>query len=411
MGRRDHAGWHVCLRYEGFRNARRVKRPDDGTVLVDLERRRPIDLLPDRESDTLAKWLRAHPSVQVISRDRAGAYAEGARRGAPEAVQVADRFHLFCNLTQALQRVLERLALVLGQVELPSDSQRLLGKAMEPDRRDVLPDPEAVSPTPIQQQQESQPSQQKQKARFDSVIAAYQDGVTLGAISRKFGLSRTTVRRYVRAKEFLERAPRRQRSELDSFRGYLQKRWEEGCHNASQLCRELRRQGYGGGRSRVKEYVQPWRANSVPASSKPRRTLPNVRLIALWLTKAPMQRSPLEQRWVEAVLASHPQVATAEHLAQQFRRVFQNRDSDALKAWLITTLASDIPELKRFVAGIERDYEAVSAAVEQHWSNGQVEGQVHRLKLLKRQMYGRGGFLLLRRRVLPFTTIGSQRSP
>jgi transposase len=382
-----------------------------GTVLVDLERRRPIDLLPDRESDTLAKWLRAHPSVQVISRDRAGAYAEGARRGAPEAVQVADRFHLFCNLTQALQRVLERLALVLGQVELPSDSTRLLGEAMEPDRRDVLPDPEAVSPTPIQQQLECQPSQQKQKARFDAVIAAYQEGVTLRAISRKFGLSRTTVRRYVRAKEFLERAPRRQRSELDSFRGYLQKRWEEGCHNASQLCRELRRQGYGGGRSRVKEYVQPWRANSVPASSKPRRTLPNVRLIALWLTKAPMQRSPLKQRWVEAVIASHPQVATAEHLAQQFRRVFQNRDSDALKAWLISTVASDIPELKRFVAGIERDYEAVSAAVEQHWSNGQVEGQVHRLKLLKRQMYGRGGFLLLRRRVLPFTTIGSQRSP
>jgi transposase len=95
-----------------------------------------------------------------------------------------------------------------------------------------------------------------------------------------------------------------------------------------------------------------------------------------------MQRSPLEQRWVEAVIASHPQVATAEHLAQQFRRVFQTRDSNALKAWLISTVASDIPELKRFVAGIDRDYEAVSAAVEQHWSNGQVEGQVHRLKLL-----------------------------
>jgi transposase len=103
--------------------------------------------------------------------------------------------------------------------------------------------------------------------------------------------------------------------------------------------------------------------------------------------------------------------STSEHLAQQFRQVFQERDSDALKSWMKRSAASDIPELKRFAAGIERDYEAVSAAVEQHWSNGQVEGQVHRLKLLKRQMYGRSGFLLLRRRVLPFTTAETQRSP
>lgn len=104
-------------------------------------------------------------------------------------------------------------------------------------------------------------------------------------------------------------------------------------------------------------------------------------------------------------------VATVEQLAQQFRQAFQERDSEALKSWMKRSVASDIPELKRFAAGIERDYEAVSAAVEQQRSNGQVEGQVHRLKLLKRQMYGRSGFLLLRRRVLPFTTAESQRSP
>src|SRR5581483_2762082 len=101
----------------------------------------------------------------------------------------------------------------------------------------------------------------------------------------------------------------------------------------------------------------------------------------------------------------------AEHLAQQFRQVFKDRDSGALKSWLAESVASDIPELKRFVAGVQRDYEAVVAAVEQHWSNGQVEGQVHRLKLLKRQMYGRSGFQLLRRRVLPFRSPVSQRSP
>lgn len=378
-----------------------------GTLLVDLERHRPIDLLPDRESETLAQWLRAHPSIEVISRDRAGAYAEGARQGAPDAVQVADRFHLFCNLSTALQRLLERLVSLLRRVELPEVS-----KPPVPTEECLTQEIAATANGKFNaQEQERQQSRQKRKALFDGVRAAHQRGVTNRAIAREFGLTQLTIRRYLQAKEFPERAPRRRKSELDSFRGYLQKRWAEGCHNASQLCRELRQQGYGGQRSRVKEYVQPWRVNSSSAPSQPRRRLPNVRLIAFWLAKSPVQRSSDEQRWVEALVTAHPQIATAEHLAQEFRQVFENRDSDAMKVWLARTVGSEIPELKRFVAGLERDHEAVMAAVEQHWSNGQVEGQVHRLKLLKRQMYGRSGFPLLRRRVLPFRTHASERSP
>src|ERR1700751_996945 len=112
-------------------------------------------------------------------------------------------------------------------------------------------------------------------------------------------------------------------------------------------------------------------------------------MVAFWPAKPPMQRSPDEQRWVEVVTSSSPQIATTEHLAQQFRQVFKDRDPDALASWLAKSVESDIPELKRFVAGIQRDYEAVVAVVQQHCSNGQVEEQVHRLKLLKRQMYGR----------------------
>jgi transposase len=309
-----------------------------GTVLVDLERRQPIDLLPDRESETLAKWLQAHPTIRIISRDRAGAYAEGARQGAPGAVQVADRFHLFCNLTQALQRVLERLASVLRRVELTGTSgPPAPGDTIGFGDQRVLPSKELAPEAPIklsQLEQKRQRAREKRKALFEAVRAAHQRGLTKGAIAREFGITRLTIRRYLRAKEFPERAPRQRRSELDSFREYLEKRWAEGCHNASQLCRELRQQGYGGRRSRVKEYVQPWRAGSSPPSSKPRRTLPNVRLVALWLTKLPMQRSPDEQRWVEAVTTSHPQVAVAERLAQQFRQVFKDRDSGALKSWL-----------------------------------------------------------------------------
>jgi transposase len=388
-----------------------------GTVLIDLERHRPVDLLPDRESETLTKWLRAHPNIEVISRDRAGAYAEGARQGAPGAVQVADRFHLFCNLAQAVQRLLERSISVLRRVEIAEPEKPLALQSEVPlgPGDDALPVTHEVAPEPPnsfnQHEEKHQNAPDRRKELFDAVRAAYQRGVTKRAIAREFGMSPLTIRRYLQTKEFPERAPRQRRSELDSFRAYLEKRWAEGCRNASQLCHELRSQGYGGQRSRVKEYLQPWRVNSLCPSSKPRRKLPNVRLIAFWLTKPPMKRSPDEQRWVEAVTTSNPQIATAEQLAQQFRQVFKDRDSDGLKCWLMKSVQSDIPELKRFIAGLQRDYEAVIAAVEQHWSNGQVEGQVHRLKLLKRQMYGRSGFPLLRRRVLPFRTQGSQRSP
>jgi transposase len=127
----------------------------------------------------------------------------------------------------------------------------------------------------------------------------------------------------------------------------------------------LRQQGYGGQRSRVKEYVQPWRAKSSPAASKPRRTMPNLKLVAFWLAKPLQQQAPEEQLWVEAVTV-HPEVAAAEQLAQQFRQAFKDRDADAFKSWLVRGMESQIPELKSFITGVQRDYEAVLAAIEQH---------------------------------------------
>lgn len=383
-----------------------------GTVLVDLERHRPVDLLPDRESETLAHWLEDHPGVEVITRDRAGAYAEGARKGAPGALQVADRFHILCNLTQALQRMLERLAgalqrLDVSEPEAPSDPSPV-GIAAEPGDSNTEPhdSPPAVVPSPCpirlnRHQQQSQERRERRKARYEAVRAAYQRGLTKRAIAREFGLTRKTVRRFLQAEEFPERAPRRRRTALAQFHEYLEKRWAEGCHNASQLWRELRQQGYTGQRSRVKQYLQPWRSEQSRQSSRHRK-LPNLRLVAFWLTKSVEQRKPEEQHWVRAVTDSHPEVAMAENLAREFRDLFRTRNAKEFDSWLKTIHASDIPELKGFAAGIQRDHAAVLAGIQQPWSNGQVEGQVHRLKLLKRQMYGRAGFLLLRGRVLRF---------
>ena len=349
-----------------------------GTILVDLERHQPIDLLPDRESGTLEHWLESHPSVEIISRDRAGAYAEGARQGAPAAVQIADRFHLLCNLTQTLHRILERFAGTLQKLQLPESETASTTSVMTSSMVNVSSPAVANAGTPAFNPQQQQ-RREKRKEQYEAIKAAQQGGLNKNAIAQQFGVSRTTVRRLLKAEEFPERAPRRRRTALAPFRDYLKKRWEEGCHNASQLCRELRKQGYTGQRSRVKEYVHPWRAEAqAPRKSVATRKLPNLRSVAFWLTKLPEQRKATEQAWVSVVTGAQPEIATAEKLGKEFRDLFRNRDGDGLDAWLKASDASGISELKGFAAGIQRDHAAVMAGISQTWSNGQVEGQVHR---------------------------------
>jgi len=374
-----------------------------GTILVDLERHQPIDLLPDRELGTLTKWLEAHPGVEIVSRDRAGAYAEGARNGAPDAMQVADRFHILCNLTQALQRLLERLAVALRRSQIsdavPSEGAAASGiPAVPGEVSATIPNSDPVELN--RHRQQSQQRRERRKARYEAVRAAHQRGLTQRAIAREFGLTRKTVARFLQATEFPEQAPRQRRTALEPHREYPQKRWAEGCHSASLLWRELQQQGYTGQLSRVKEFVQPWRSQD-PTPIGRSRKLPGLRRIAFWLAKPPEKRQPAEQQWVQTITKDHPEIATAENLAQLFRDMVKNRKAGDLDAWLESAEASGIAELNGFAAGIRRGHAAVVAGIGTPWSNGQVEGQVHRLKLLKRQMYGRSGFLLLRRRVLP----------
>jgi transposase len=211
-----------------------------------LERHKPIDLLPDREAETLEKWLKAHPGVEIVSRDRAGAYAEGARKGAPDALQVADHFHILCNLTQALQRMLERLGTALRRSQLPeaapsedSPSARVTADPVATTTTMPPPGPAKLN----QRQQQSQQRRESRKACFEAVRAAYQRGLTQRSIAQELGLSRKTVSRFLQADEFPEQGPRQRRTALAPYREYLERRWAEGCRNASQLWREIQKQG------------------------------------------------------------------------------------------------------------------------------------------------------------------------
>ena len=245
-----------------------------GTILVDLERHRVIDLLPDREATSLENWLQTHPGVEVISRDRSHAYAEGAANGAPKAVQVADRWHLLKNLGEALERILQSKHLQLRQAV----STTVVTVAEKPTQDPITPRLKPLS----QAQQQKQRSRERRFKRYEEVIALYQQGCSQRVISQKTGLERKTVRRYLRAGAFREWATPQRHRALDGFLPYLEQRWAEGCHNAAQLWREIRERGYAGRPGMIRQWATPRRGKerferSLAATQQKQKQVPTPR--------------------------------------------------------------------------------------------------------------------------------------
>lgn len=368
-----------------------------GTILVDLETHSPIDLLPDRSADSVAAWLQSHPGAEVVSRDRAGLYADGATRGAPQAIQVADRFHLLCNLTDAVQRVLEQKRTALAKTIAPAIAEPVSAPA-EP----------AITPK-TRPEQVSEQRRQSRVDRYNEVVALYREGMSQKEIGRTLHIGRKTVRRFLRAGEFPERAkPHRPPPGVSKYQEFLQRRWTEGCHNATKLWREIQAQGYRGARSTMARFVATLRTQGTKyfrktiAPRQPKAKPPSPRQAAMLLARRPEKLKPDEQQLLAKLQECCPEVPLLYELTQGFAAVFRAKQSEALQGWLATAYKADLPEITRFCDGLRRDESAVTAAVTLPWSNGQVEGQIHRLKLVKRQMYGRAKFSLLRTRVLPY---------
>jgi hypothetical protein len=214
-----------------------------GTILCDLERHRPVDLLPERSAEGLSNWLTAHPGVQVISRDRGSYYIQGAQSGAPQASQVADRFHLLCNLREALVRTLERYRQEMQKAARAAAAAQPSPAPLVPEAGPVPALP-AVPPTHPQLAKEA--SRSRRLERYNRVVALHEEGVPMRDIARRMNMHRGTVRRFPRAGQFPERPMRKYARQTDRFVDYLRQRWEEGCHNAAQLAKELAERGFNG---------------------------------------------------------------------------------------------------------------------------------------------------------------------
>jgi transposase len=358
------------------------------TILVDLETHRPIDLLSGRTAETLAAWLREHPGVEVISRDRAEAYAEGARTGAPRAIQVADRFHLRQNASAALEEVLR-------------------GR-----RRHIVHTADAAShdpAIPVEARPRIGPSKQQaaarrdvRRARWQRVWELYESGRPKAAIAREVGLDRKTIRRYLATPRPTSDVvpPRRPRPGgltsrlLQPHVAYLQDRWQAGCTNVSQLFREIRAKGYPGSRTLLDQALRPWR----PPKRERRRTK---RLSVRWLCLRPPEGLDADERAaLREVLDTDAAIAAGYGLLQDFRTLMAARDPALLDPWLTRARDSGLGPFASLAAGIRADRAAVESALRLPWSNGPVEGHVHRVKLIKRRGYGRARLDLLRARVL-----------
>jgi len=392
-----------------------------GALLVDLEHHRVLDLLPDREAATLATWLRHLPQgqrLEVVSRDRGGAFADGARQGAPQALQVADRFHVVKNLGQALDRLLARehhvltraLATVAADRSHPLtgvDNTTSAEQPTEPLKPPVAPPTRGVRERAV--------VDDRRRAIYDRVVALAAEGHSLREVALRAGVSRETVRSYLRVGQYRPSSRRtRKPHACDPFAVCLRQRWEAGEHNGAALYAAIRQQGYTGAVSTVRQYVQSWRTgprrsgrrrrgeDAVNASPPHRRRF-SPRQTRWLLVRSLADLDAQERAYRQALCQLCQQsvtIATAQHLVEDFGRIIRTHAPSELDPWLEAAGASHIPELKSFANGIRRDYEAVLAAVTSPYSQGQVEGQGNRLKLLKRQSYGRGAFDLLRRRVL-----------
>ena len=362
-----------------------------GTILVDLERHMLVDVLPDRSADNFAHWLSEHPGVEIVSRDRGGEYAEAARRAAPHAVQVADRFHLLKNLRDVVLRVFKQHTEVLDLVPTPSvHFQRLTNLRL--DRKAA-----------------KERAREQAHKLFHSIHTLSKEGVKNAQISRTLGIHRHTVEKYLAFK-----APPQRRhftkkvSAIAPYEDYILKRWKEGCRNAMQIHREISEQGYPGAYQNVVRITRYLKEQEVLGEPLP-DTSPGISAAqaAGILVKRPENRSEEEMQTLRRLKTVHRVTERCSSLLEQFARMFRDREQSSeenarsrLKEWAERAEASGVPELKAFAVKLLQDIEAVVAAMILPYSQGQTEGRVNKLKFIKRSMYGRGKFDLLRQRVL-----------
>ena len=394
-----------------------------GTILVDLDQNKPIALLPERTAEILEEWLKEHPGVEIMSRDRSKAYKRGMTDGAPDAIQVADRFHLLQNLEEVLEKVFKGHDQVLRRVE--TAQLQAEGIAAPPP---VEPQCESQSQTigisppldpPLDPQSQKAQNRARRLEKYEQTHALREQGYLIKDIAHHLGIGKRTVYTYLAAPTFPERQPssRQRRSGLDPYKPYLLEQWNLGRQQTKELFQEIQQQGYKGSYATVARYTQQLR-QSQPQLKPKRESLndlpgrgpaPKIQTSdqeplsarrAAWLILKQEENLTSKEENLLERLGGQPELSGAITLAQGFIELVRQRLPENLDSWLEKAKNSSIKAFQSFAKGLKEDYDAVKAGVTLEVSNGPVEGQNNRLKMLKRQMFGRAGLDLLAKRFI-----------
>ncbi len=333
--------------------------------------------------------MEEHPGIEVVSRDRYTNYANAITAALPGCTQVADRWHLLKNLCDGLCKLVERNHQHLKYAR-EKELLRLRRANIKQASNKALSDRKVVTS-----------NFSRRLWQLQQIKRCKSKGISIKATAHLLHMSRNTVKKYLH----LQEPPRRKSSlqvNIACFDAYICKRIkEEPDIQLMQLYREIKQRGYNGRRTSAFVHLQEY-VNKAPRFTAP--MLPDVfylpSKVSFLLIRSKQQLSSREQKLVTGLCRKCPQIKTAYGLAIQFKRMMETKQGRGLQSWMEQAVTSGIAEVKSFAGGLKSDMEAVKNALIQPWSNGQVEGQINKLKTIKRQMYGRASFDLLRKRLL-----------
>jgi transposase len=377
-----------------------------GTILVNLATHEIIDLLPDRETETAQFWMQAHPEINLVSRDRGEDYAAAARKGAPQARQVADRFHLTQNLTDLVEEILARCRTEIRQASQPPDPEASVqSEGGEAKLAPVLSDWHAESALLVGSAHLARHVERLD--RYEQLVQLRAEGFTHKEIARRLGMGERTVRNWLtRGIPYGSPELRRKgRRGFDPYAAYVRERFSPGERNGLQLWQELQTLGYKGSARTVYRFLAQLREGSAPPRGSQVASASAVeqwtaQKAVWWFIRDPSDLKKKEQKALEVICQASPTADNVYGLVQDFMQMLRHREGERLDVWLGQVRASHIPELQRFARSLQRDKDAVLAGLTLQESNGVVEGKINKLKLIKRMMFGRAEFPLLRQRVL-----------